>query len=78
MITQEQLKSFTDHIVWKYFKSELEAMRMNVLENLANEEDINKIRMMQGMQQVLLDMAKWPEMQLELILNEGEINDVTE
>ena len=65
MLTKSELEKFIDDPVWKVFKSELQAMYSNVLSGVLCADEPREIYRSQGRSEVLIDIIKWPEMQLE-------------
>lgn len=65
MLTKSELEKFIDDPVWKVFKSELQAMYSNVIASVVCADEPRDIYRAQGRTEVLIDIMKWPEMQLE-------------
>jgi len=64
-ITIGELKRFLDDPVWKVFKKELSFMNSNVVASILTLNEPIEIYRAQGRSEVLSDIAKWPDMQLE-------------
>ena len=65
-LSENQLRDFMEHLVWKAFHDEMLEMRKIVLESMVTEVSVDKVRMHQGRAEVLADLASWPEMQLSI------------
>lgn len=65
MLTKSELEKFIDDPVWKVFKSELQTMYTNVIGGVLCADEPREIYRAQGRSEVLIDIIKWPEMQLE-------------
>ena len=65
MLTKSEFERFLDDPVWKVFQKELHEMRGDVIASILNENEPMEIYRAQGRCEVLADIAKWPEMQLE-------------
>jgi hypothetical protein len=65
MLTKSELEKFIDDPVWKVFKEELQSMYANVIASVLYEDKPLQIYRAQGRSEVLADIIKWPEMQLE-------------
>ena len=67
MLTESELKRFIDDPVWKVFKSEMQDMYTNVVAGVLCSNEPMEIYRAQGRSEVLADLMKWPDMQLENI-----------
>jgi hypothetical protein len=65
MLTKSELEKFIDGPVWKIFKEELQSIHANVMASILCMDEPLQIYRAQGRSEVLIDMIKWPEMQLE-------------
>lgn len=66
-LTSGEIKRFMDDPVWRVFKKEISAMSMNVISGILTMNEPMEIYRAQGRCEVLGDLIKWPEMQLEEI-----------
>ena len=64
-ITLNELKRFMEDPVWRVFKRELMEMSIDVTAGAMKESDTVEIFRAQGRNEVLVDMIKWPDMQIE-------------
>jgi hypothetical protein len=65
-LSENQLRDFIEHPIWKAFHDEMLEMRKIVLESMVTEVSVDKVRMHQGRAEVLADLVSWPEMQLSI------------
>lgn len=67
MLTKSELEKFIDDPVWKVFKNEMQDMYSNIIASVLCSNESMEIYRAQGRAEVLADLIKWPDMQLETI-----------
>jgi hypothetical protein len=71
-ITISELQRFLDDPVWRIFKKELSYMNSNVVASILTQSELLEIYRAQGRSEVLSDIIRWPEMQLEQLESESK------
>lgn len=67
MLTKSEIEKFIDDPVWKVFKNEMQDMYSNIVASVLCSNEPMEIYRAQGRAEVLADLMKWPDMQLETI-----------
>jgi hypothetical protein len=64
-LTKSEIERFLDDPVWRVFRKEISFMNAEVVASILTLSEPMEIYRAQGRSEVLTDLAKWPEMQLE-------------